>query len=545
MNETPSNLRQIPSVEGLSRKEAESRLLEAGFVPKKKRLFRGPGVAGRKARETVRTSPPAGSQLPAGSEVIVFVKGSLPAVLALCLSLLAIIAAIVAVILSLQPEPIIRDVEPPKTTGPDPSKALPQGGADNRSGGVYIAPSYNKQKVSVGERVGPILIRNNSPRTQNLNFYFVTINRNSLIGIPKFVVSDRTKKEGSEYVDLEFDNVTLKPNQETDLYYTVKKAPEGQPELYGSVVVEIGADDKTQASDPVRQGVELSINNVYQVGATQILQFGPQTKFDVELTQVRALQEPESAEITINVRARNNGDALDSAEGKITVRDSSGKVVYQSLIAPDQGMLPGNIRDLLQDEDRPLTGLRPGKYTIEAVGGAGDSLKKTTWDFEIASDGRLPTPAAEFAVQADPYTPKVGQGFNILVEARNDGTRDFRGIAQVDVLAYGSTDVLQRKIVRLDRIEPGQITRAAASFEGLPTAGNYEAQVQLQSEDRIYLGQKIGSILVGGPQKDASAGIRDWMSANPMATMLLGIALVGLLVLVGFGIQQILRRRRN
>lgn len=548
MPDTEKNFVDIPDVSGLSKQEAEDAFENLGLYSKSKRSIRDiPGARVVENGQVITSNPAPGSRVPAGSQVIYFTKVNrllfVTSVLAAILSLLAVAVVLASV---LNPDPLVKE-EKPVDIKPDENKVLPGGSGTDRVGGVFVVPTFYKQQASVGSNLYPLTVKNNSAIDQDLNFYFVPLAGNSLTGTPRVKVTKDTIKEGDELVELSKSKATLGPGKSTTV--GIKLISTGNaPEVYGAVIVEYDREKETKASDEVKGGVKIKFNNIYQITAVRIAEVSPGTEAG-RVLQVRGSQGEDEDGVFFSARVLNTGDVLGSPTGVIEIFNQGGGLVKNLPLEASQGILPENEREVTAVNSELVKGLSPGNYLARATVRFGQDQSQADWNFEIASDGKLPSPAGEAAAQASPYNPGPGEGFIVDTEVLNTGTATYSPKLTIKIVPFGQDKVIEEKEVTLGEIGPGERARGSFDFSGIDKIGNYEALVTVESNDKIYLSDVVASILVeDGKSSEPSlyAKIRDWMSANPLGTMVIGAAFLAFLVgLVMFVLNYFSRRRQG
>lgn len=540
---------QVPDVAGLPAARAKEVLEEADFYVSRKRQIRDiPGAPVVSNGQVITTNPGPGSQVPPRSQIVIFVK--LSGLLAAIGSLAAIIVALAigAVLFSvLSPDNIVKDipdVEEPKA--PDESKVV-RPGADRRAGGLTVVPTFFKDAVSVGSEIRPVEVTNGSPDPVKANFYFIPIVGNNPDGIPEFRLSSKTISQGKRVVSVNQKKATLQPGETTEVRMKVTGDP-GVPEYYGALLVETGRDDKSKASDPIKSGVVLQVNNIFQIAATRVLEFRPGGRVAGRVEQVRGFENEDAGGIGFTARVRNTGQLLAGPTGTISLFDSEGNLVKEIPIDGSQGILPGDYRETALAGREVFKDLDPGSsYTAQADIEMGNRSSSARWQFTLDEEGRLPTPAMRSAAVPNPPRSAVNERFDINVEVLNTGTATYSPRLDMKISPYGEATILEKQTGEMSEIDPGERVREAFSFKGIPEIGNYEFVAEVRSDEGVYLGQIVASVLVGEEEFQGPGlidRIRDWMSANPLQTMLVGAALVVLLLAAGAFIWSKLHRRQ-
>jgi len=537
----------VPDISGLPAARAEEILSQAGFYPKRQRQIRDlPGAPVVESGQAIGTNPPAGSKIRHGSQVVYYrkVNGLLLLVSSIA-GLLALIAAVLVAITILTPDPIIPDTEQPKID-PDETKVLPEGGAKNRVGGILVSPTYFNQRGRIGGEIAPVKITNNSAAPQKLRFFFVTLAGNDLLGVPRVKTSPDKIKEGAKLVALDKRRANLRPGQSVTVRMQLV-GDNNQPEVYGALVTEYGRGDATPASEKIKGGVQLRVDNVYQISATRIIKLrsGPQSG---KLVRVRGRELADNGGIVFDARVENTGKVSAAASGQVRLFNAQGQELRR-LDLESGGLLPGYQRDISSRTDQALKDLPPGNYLARARTTVGGQRGSADWNFTIDQNGRLPTPNADIAAFATPYNPGKGQSFSVTSEVLSTGTADFAPKITWTLVPFGQEKVLQKEVVELNEIAPGDRVQETVQFPGLPEIGNYEVIGTLESADGVFLTNVVVSVIV---QEEAPGRpglyprIRDWMSAHPLETMLVGAALLASLFGAAVaGFQFWSRRRRR
>jgi hypothetical protein len=418
-------------------------------------------------------------------------------------------------------------VKPEEEQEPDDNLTRP-GAGGGRVGGVLVTPSAQELiNVSVGTRIDPVTIINNANIRVRVDVDYVPMRGNSLIGAPEYDVTPETIAAGRQQIRPDIRSFVLLPGAEKSVGATIVGEPEdGQRGLYGVLVFRTDSIRKNEVSDPIKGGVRLSVNQTYSIGAIVLARFAGPVRKSFRLQQIR-LKQTDDGDYQVQARVRNDGNYVESTSGDVVIsRNPDGRVVETIELNESQGIFPDDNRDLIGSQ--PGLRLPAGDYTATArVAG-----QQRSWAFRIDEQGNLPTPQGVFEVIPDPGRPLPNQNFQATVQLLNNGQVDLQAAGEVLLYRYGVDRVLQRQRVNIGPIGPGDIATEVVNFRGLPEEGNYELVLELQTADDLAIGQKTVNIAVDDRQVEQPGlydRIRDWMSANPLLTLLAGAALIALL----------------
>jgi hypothetical protein len=456
-----------------------------------------------------------------------------------------ILAGILAVILTtggneniLPPE----DPPAPAPAEPDPDQLLPEGGSADRVTGIRISPFSQTIQGNKGGRIDPIVVQNGSAQEVKVIVNYIPAAGNTLDGSPVYGISKKTINQGKKEVRPNTNSFQLDPGAQRSVGATIVGEPkQGRQGIFGVMAFSIDDGTTSELDEAVGAGVNIRVKRLYRVAALVNIQFPGNINDSFEIRRIRATENEQG--IQFLARVRNTGNFITRVGGELTITGSEG-VVARIPIA-QQGSLPENERDLTATE--AVQGLSPGRYRADVTLDSGNSQADASWEFRIDENGNLPSPAAEFALRADPSIVEKNQPYNVTAQLRNDGTKSFSTRGNISLVEVGDTEVLEKRTITIGNIDPGESGDAQVDFPGIPSSGNYELIMQAEADDGTSLGQRVASVLVreAVDKPTLSEKIRDWMSANPLGTMIVGIGIVGLLLALGLGIYLLLQRRKK
>jgi hypothetical protein len=429
-------------------------------------------------------------------------------------------------------------VEKAQLEAPD----IPGKDGPSRGGGTLVSPSEIViSNVNSGLQLPAITVTNKSLEAKNIATDFIPVSRFLLEGVPVVELTKENIDLGKEYVSLNKSSFTLKPGQSTEVVARLLKKPENGV-LSGSIGITV-LDKKPSFSNPEKNDVKVAVENNLRVNAMLYASWPGAAGPGLTVEYLRGKQVEKEIQFGLNVKG---GKGLTVPSGNVEIENSLGRKVASRKIAPGQVVIPNNQRQLRTEKN--ISGLAPGVYEANARVLVGKQVQRVSWRFEIDRDGNLPTPATDLALEANPSWVKGGEPVEIFVQVKNTGTKNFQPSGFIRLYPLGKNRVIKEAPIKLAALEPGSITELTEKFTAPTKPGNYEALVQLETEDRSLLDQRVVSILVKKePPAEPGAFIkfRDWLSDNPLAAVGTGMALVGLMLALFTGISVLIDRRKQ
>lgn len=441
------------------------------------------------------------------------------------------------------PEYVPPEVVEPNAQDPDKSKVLPEGGSENRAGGILITPSYQEKTVDVGSKIDPISVTNRSPNPVTITVNYVPLTGNSLVGKPEYDVRPETIRLGKRMVRPDATVFKLLPKATRVVNGTVVGRPKDSVGMYGVMTFGIDDGSKPKPSEEFKDGVRLAVKQRTRVGAIVLLRFPGEVQESVRTDKISAVEE--EGEVQIKARVTNTGNYLVRPTGNVVVSSNdTGRVISSQPFVPRQGIIPGDDRDLIIPQG--LQNLPPGDYTVTVQVEAGGRARAAASAFRIDENGNLPTPDAEYIITIRPGNIVPGKDFEAFIQLRNTGTREFTPQGTAALYRYGSEKAILSDEFQMGSVSPNSLVDTTLSFPGQPEEGNYEVVVEMFSEDGLDMGEKAASVFITDGKDESPSPvdrIRDWLSEHPTGGIFIGILLVGLLL--GGIIFLAERRRRN
>lgn len=416
------------------------------------------------------------------------------------------------------------------------------GDEPGRRGGILVSPSETIiEDISSPIELPPITVTNRSNKAAKIEVDFVPVDRFLLEGVPVVDLNQTSIYEGSRLVTLNQKSFSLDPGQKRDVVARINQIPTSGV-LTGSIGVTV-LDDKLDFSNSEKNDVRYAIQNNLRINSMLYATAKGAASPRVVLKQLRGFEEDQGL---IDFALRVKGEAgIVAPRGDMVVENSLGDVVARRKIDQSQTIVAGSERDI--GIDRPVEDLPPGSYEAAATIYVGNSMQKVRWAFQIDRNGQLPTPAAEVVAEARPNFVERSGKFNLFVQVQNTGTKPFAPAGFLRLYQLGQEKVIEEVPIKMKPLAPGDITDIAEQFTAPSEPGNYEILVNLESEDRSFLDQRVVSLLV---ESDPDSGpgpvvkFRDWLSSNSFAALGLGMILFGI-ILGLLTITQVRRSNKN
>jgi hypothetical protein len=379
------------------------------------------------------------------------------------------------------------------------------GPASAHADGISIGPARIDQAVGAGSLIGPVTLRNSSPRRVAVDVVPQTITQ-ARSGLAQIDATPAGHAAAVRLIAPSRRHLVLPPHTTRQVSARVLARPPHGITAYAALAFRARGVSASRAS--ISPAVQLSTN--------LLLRFRGTPHIAGHTSALRAEQGGGGTLMLIPTVA-NTGNLHAKPHGRVSVTDAAGRTVVRRRL-PAANVLPGAEREFaipVRDV------LRAGRYAVRADVTFGGRRTRREMPFRLIAPNTLPTARVRLAALD---APKVapGHAFHEAVHVRNTGTATAAAVLRYRLREPGAGATVRRGTVVLPKLRPGAHADPDLALPGL-RQGAYDltASVTLGGREVAH------SAVQFTPRAQPAAWdrARDWLSGHS-ASVIGGAALV-------------------